>query len=71
MIQKMYVVVGINMKLMLNEIGGQKVNISMWTCKNCIFRHSKWCNSLRISHPFYRWCGNEIYRETSLDIFDL
>ena len=60
-----------NMKLMFNEIGGRKFNISMWNCKDCVFCHSKWCNSLRISHPFHRWCGQEIYRETSLDIFNL
>lgn len=67
----MYVLGDINMKLMFNGVGGQKFNIGMWDCKDCVFCHSEWCNSLRLSHPFHRWCGNEIYRETSLDIFDL
>lgn len=56
---------------MFNEIGGQNFNIGMWDCKDCVFCHSKWCTSLHLTHPFHRWCGNEIYRETSLDIFDL
>lgn len=60
------------MKLMFNEIGGRRFNAyDILDCKHCVFCHSEWCNSLRISHPFYRWCGNEIYRETSLDIFAL
>lgn len=63
--------VDINMKLMFNEVGGRRFNIHMLDCKHCVFYQSKWCTSLRISHPFYMWCGNEIYRETSLDIFDL
>ena len=62
---------GINMKLMFNEIGGQQFNNDMCNCQDCAFYHSKWCNSLGISHPLHRWCGNEIYRETSLDIFNL
>jgi hypothetical protein len=65
------VLMGINMKLMFNEAGGQRFNINMWDCKHCVFCHSEWCNSLRLSHPFHRWCGNEIYIETSLNIFDL
>ena len=60
------------MKLMFNKVGGRKFNnLGILDCKDCVFCHSKWCTSLRISHPLYRWCGNEIYRETSLDIFDL
>jgi hypothetical protein len=61
----------INMKVMFNETGGQKFNTDAWYCKDCVFCHSDWCNNLRISHPFHRWCGTEIYRETSLDIFAL
>lgn len=59
------------MKLMFNGVGGQQFNSGMWDCKRCVFHHSEWCTSVRISHPLYRWCGNEIYRETSLDIFNL
>lgn len=59
------------MKLMFNKVGGQKFNTSVLNCKYCIFYQSKWCTSLHISHPLYRWCGQEIYRETSLDIFNL
>lgn len=71
-IQKTYVFTDINMKLMFNETGGQKFNAyDILACKDCIFCQSKWCTSLRISHPFYMWCGNEIYRETSLDVFQL
>ena len=70
-IRKMYVFVDISMKLMFNEIGGQKFNTGVLNCKYCVFVHSAWCTSLRLGHPFYRWCGNEIYRETSLDIFNL
>ena len=67
----MYVFVDTNMKLMFNKVGGRKSIVDILDCKNCVFVHSAWCTSLRLSHPFYRWCGNEIYRETSLDIFDL
>ena len=59
------------MKLMFNEVGGRKFNTDISDCKSCTFCHSKWCNSLRVSHPFNRWCGNEVYRETSLEIFQL
>lgn len=59
------------MKLMFNKVGGRKFNTGILDCKYCVFCHSDWCNNLRINHPFYRWCENEIYRETSLDIFNL
>lgn len=59
------------MKLIFNETGGRKFNIDVMAyCNYCVFRHSEWCN-LRLGHPFHKWCGNEIYRETSLDIFYL
>ncbi len=60
----------INMKLVFNEIGGQQL-ISRLDCDDCMFHHSKWCTAIDSANPLYRWCGNEIYRETSLDIFDL
>ena len=60
-----------NMKLMFNEAGGRKFNTGILDCKSCIFCSSAWCTSLCLGHPLYRWCGNEIYVETSLDIFDL
>ena len=59
------------MKLMFNETGGRKFNTGILDCKYCIFCHDRWCTSLRLSHPFNRWCENEIYKETSLDIFNL
>ena len=59
------------MKLMFNEVGGRKFNSNVLDCKYCVFCHSEWCTSLRVSHPFHRWCMKEIYRETSLDIFNL
>lgn len=61
----------INMKLMFNEIGGQKFNSGTLDCKDCVFRHSEWCNIIDSRNPLYKWCGYEIYIETSLDIFDL
>lgn len=59
------------MKLMFNEVGGQKFNTEALACRYCVFDNSKWCNSIDSSNPLYRWCESEIYRETSLDIFDL
>lgn len=58
------------MKLMFNKVGGQQFKTDISDCKHCIFYYSKWC-FLPLSHPFHRWCGNEIYIETSLDIFNL
>lgn len=66
-----HVLMGINMKLMFNEVGGRKFNTEALACRYCVFDNSKWCNSIDPSHPLYRWCESEIYRETSLDIFDL
>lgn len=59
------------MKLMFNEVGGRKFNTNVLDCHDCIFCHSKCCTSLRLNHPFHKWCGNEIYRKTSLGIFYL
>lgn len=59
------------MKLMFNEVGGRKFNVNVLDCKYCVFFRTKWCTSLGVRHPLYRWCGQEIYRETSLDIFNL
>lgn len=64
------VLVDINMKLMFNEVGGQQL-VSRLECDSCVFHFSKWCTIVDSRNPLYRWCGNEIYRETSLDIFDL
>lgn len=58
------------MKLMFNEVGGQQY-CSRIDCEFCMFHNSKWCTIVDLKHPLYRWCGNEIYVETSLDIFDL
>ena len=59
------------MKLMFNEIGGQQVLSNVDDCFNCVFHHREWCYSIDIGHPLYRWCGNEIYVEAPLDIFNL
>jgi hypothetical protein len=66
----MYVFVDTNMKLMFNETGGRQYHSRM-DCEFCIFHLSKWCNIVDSRNPLYRWCGDEIYVETSLDIFDL
>ena len=58
------------MKLMFNEVGGRQL-ISCLDYYDCVFHHSKWCTTIDQANPLYRWCGNEIYRETSLDIFNL
>lgn len=57
------------MKLMFNEIGGKKLFPSYWDCESCVFHDSKWCSVIEPSNPLFRWCENEIYVETSLDIF--
>ena len=59
------------MKLMFNKVGGRKFNNTVLDCKDCVFVYSRWCLSLSVDNPLHRWCGHEIYRETSLDIFNL
>lgn len=58
------------MKLMFNEAEGQQL-ISRLDCAACVFHHLKWCTDIDQANPLFRGCGNEIYIETSLDIFDL
>lgn len=58
------------MKLMFNETGGRKLNKTL-ACRRCVFDETEWCNNIDSSNPLYRWCEDEIYIKTSLDIFDL